>query len=180
MLSSLGLDEAGEIAHDDTKAVADLLHLNLHLVRVLNLAQGRDDLAHVGQLAHDGEHLLLHVLGDRAEGAALCLLAVVHQVDNGILEVAYLNVLIDLSELADESEHVLADIFNISDGLENLVDVLLGLGIEALSGGVGVLLVEAVVVAFVEALNTLDGHVGVGHLESGGGKDGGSDKLEHF
>ena len=93
---------------------------------------------------------------------------------------ADLDVLIDLSELADESEHILADILNISDGLENLVNILFGLRVEALSGSVLVLLVEAVVVAFMEALNTLNRHVGGGHRESGGGEDGGSDKLEHF
>ena len=180
----VGLDllEAGEIADDDTAAVADLLHLHSHLAGVRDLVQVGDDLAHRRELAHDGEHLLLHVLGESAKGAGAFLsLAVGHKVESGILEVADLDVLIDLSELTDERKHVLGDFFEIAELLDNSGNVLLGGLIEAFVGGVRRLLVEAVVVTVSEALNTLDDELGGRQLQSGDGDDGGGDNsLQHF
>ena len=150
---------------------SEFSHLLLEVTVVVSW-ESFDGFGDGGQFTHENEHVLGQVLGDGSDSAEfLVTAALLHNVEDGLLEVARAQVLQDFGTLGEEVE-VLVDVSSADDRHwisndtvegDNVVD---GLIVEALSIVLAQMrsLIEGFVVTFVESLDSIDVPDGIGLL----------------
>ena len=178
VVSSFGISSfliGTSVVEDDSEGGTGIRSEFSHLLLEVSLVvswETLNGLGDGGHFTHEDEHVLGQVLGDGSNGAEFfVLIALLHDVEDGFLEVAGAQVLHDLSTLGEEVE-VLGEISagddrhwisndrmesdQVVDGL--LVEAVRGFFIEV-SG-----LIEGFVVTFIESLNSIDVPEGISHL----------------
>jgi len=173
------------VVEDDSEGGTGIFSELLHLFSELAVVFGREvlhSLSEGGHLADENEHVLSEVLGQLGHEAVVGVgEAHLGDVDDGLLEAAGCEVLEDLRNLSEHVE-VLLNVAEVAEGSDGVGDeatelghVLDGLLVEAgiLALGQG-LLIEGLVVAIIEALETFDAPHHVGLLDGRGSLNGGN------
>ena len=162
-------------------------HLLLEVTIVVSW-EALDSFGNGGQFTHEDEHVLGQVLGDGSDSAEfLVIVALLHDVEDGLLEVARAQVLQDFGTLGEEVE-VLVDVSTgddrhwVSNDTVEGDDVVDGLIVEAFSIVLAQMrsLIEGFVVTLVESLDSINVPDGISLLLLIGFVGGIEDSLNFY
>ena len=174
-------------SEEGTGIRSEFSHLLLEVTVVVSW-ESFDGFGDGGQFTHENEHVLGQVLGDGSDSAEfLVTAALLHDVENGLLEVASAQVLQDFGTLGEEVE-VLVDVSTgddrhwVSNDTVEGDNVVNSLIVEAFSIVLAQMrrLIEGFVVTLVESLDSVDVPDGISLLLLIGFVGGVEDSLNFY